>query len=280
MTDTNFEVGRYLYCAVQVTETSDTDVSMTGIDDEPVSLVTVDSLGVVVHECESLYDTAESAVIKKWLLQHQGVIDAAGETFGTPLPFQFDTILTGTDEHVSAWLADHSETLSRYLTSLAGHWEYRIEVVCDESQFEAELEATDERLMDLDERIATASPGTKHLLEKQYGQRLTELKQQRRSEQAATLETRLEPLAREVHELGDRKTTLDDEQDAAGTDAMDMDTQARLAVLAPASREAAIGDILDEIAAEPGIEVRFTGPWPPYTFTPTIGGDNETDAGH
>jgi hypothetical protein len=280
MTDTNFDVGRYLYCAVQIAETNDTAFSVTGIDDEPVSLVTVDSLGVVVHECESLYDTAESAVVKKWLLQHQDVIDAAGETFGTPLPFQFDTILTGTDEQVSAWLDENSEMLSRYLDEMSNHWEYRIEIVRDESQFEADLEATDERLMDLEERIETASAGTRHLLEKQYDHRLTELKRQRRSERAMTLETRLESLAREVHELGERRTSLADGQDSAGTDSMDMDTQARLAVLAPASCEAAIGDLLDEVAAEPGIEVRFTGPWPPYTFTPTIGGDNETDAGH
>jgi hypothetical protein len=41
-------------------------------------------------------------------------------------------------------------------------------------------------------------------------------------------------------------------------------------VLAHESAADAIGEELDAVAAEPGVEVRFTGPWPPYTFAPTF----------
>ena len=266
-----FEEGRYLYCAVRGSD-DDLDLDVHGVDDEPVRVLAIGNITVVVHDCDSLYDTADTDVLRKWVLQHQQVVDRAGERFGTPLPFQFDTILTGTDERVRKWVDEERETLSGHLDALSGHWEYRIEVQRDESELTAALEASDERLAELEEKIADADAGTAFMHEKQYDRRLTELKRERRAERSATLESRLTDLAREVHELGS-PTTLDEERDTGG-----METQARFTVLAPAEQEEAIGEVLDEIAAESGTEVRFTGPWPPYTFTPAIGGEDATDA--
>ena len=267
-----FDEGRYLYCAVRLDEGG--DLSATGVDDEPVRLLAVDDIGVVVHDCESLYDTADMDVVRKWVLQHQGVVDEAGEAFGTPLPFQFDTVVTGADESVREWVREERGTIRDYLDAVAGHWEYRIELRRDESALIEDLEADDDRLGELDTEIADAGSGTAFMLEKQYDQRLRELKRQRRDERAAALREDLADLVREVAELGDR-TTLNDED--AGDDGME--TLARFTVLAPADREDDLGELLDEVAAEYGVEVRFTGPWPPYTFTPAIGGEDGAEAG-
>jgi hypothetical protein len=289
-----FEEGRYLYCAVALEDTAGTDDAIgafeeTGIDDEPVRLLAIDDhgFGLVFHECDSLYDTDRMDLLRKWLLEHQRVIDVAGEQFGTPLPFQFDTIITGGDDRVREWAAEAAGTLSRYLDSLAGHWEYRIELLADEDGLESELEAEDPRLNELATEIDEASSGTGFLLEKQYDQRLSELKRARRRERGATLEDRLADLAREVHPLGQqRAATLDDTEEPLDDPEGDEDaeeseerTQARLAVLAHEDREEAIGDALDEIAAEPGVTIRFTGPWPPYTFAPEIGTEGAGNSG-
>lgn len=267
---TEFEDGRYLYCAVELTG-STPEFDVRGVDDEPVRLVAIDDIGVILHDCESLYDTDDMDLVRKWVLQHQQVVDRAGEAFDTPLPFQFDTILTGTDDRVREWVEDEREIISRSLDTFAGHWEYRIELRRDESAFTAELESSDEHLSELDAEIEDAGSGTAFMLEKQYDQRLTDLKRERRAERAAELENRLTDLARTVTELGDR-TTLEDEGESDK-----MDTQARFTVLASAEREDEIGEMLDEIAAESGTEVRFTGPWPPYSFVPSIGGENATE---
>jgi hypothetical protein len=266
-----FEDGRYLYCAVGLND--DPPFEAQGVDDEPARLLTVDDIGIVLHDCESLYDTDDMDTVRKWVLQHQQVVDEAGEAFGTPLPFQFDTVLTGTDARVREWAREAGETLSTHLDTLAGRWEYRIELRREESALTEELETSDERLRELSSDIDEADSGTAFMLEKQYDQRLTELQRERRAERSAALENRLTDLAREVNELGDR-TTLDDEEDADG-----MDTQARFTVLAAAEQENAIGEMLDEIAAESGVEVRFTGPWPPYSFTPAIGGEDAAEQG-
>jgi hypothetical protein len=272
MSETDFEEGRYLYCAVALDD--ETGFEETGVDDEPVRLLAVGDIGIVVHECASLYDTADMDELRKWVLQHQGVVDAAGERFGTPIPFQFDTVLTGDDDRVREWVGEERDTLAEYLDSLAGHWEYRIELRRDEDALEEDLEASDEELRELDEEIEDAGSGTAFMLEKQYDQRLRELRRERRTERAAALGDRLAEFASEVTELGER-TTLDDE---SGDDD-GMATQARFTVLAAAEREEEMGAMLDEVAAEAGVEVRFTGPWPPYSFVPEIGGEDGTEAG-
>ncbi|GAA0453105.1 GvpL/GvpF family gas vesicle protein [Halococcus dombrowskii] len=270
-TDTEFEEGRYLYCAVAVDDGADLDTE--GVDDEPVRLLAVDDIGVVLHDCESLYDTANMDELRKWVLQHQNVVDAAGEVFGTPIPFQFDTVLTGDDDRVREWVGEERGTLADYLDQLAGHWEYRVELRREEEALREDLVASDDRLAELDEEIEAAGSGTAFMLEKQYDQRLRELRRERRGERAAALRDRLDEFARTVDELGER-TTLDDE---GGDDGME--TQARFTVLATDDNEEEMGEMLDEVAAETGVEVRFTGPWPPYSFVPAIGGEDGTETG-
>ena len=80
--------------------------------------------------------------------------------------------------------------------------------------------------------------------------------------------------ARDVNELGERTTLDDEEGDNDG-----METQARFTVLATEDNEEGMGEMLDEVAAETGVEVRFTGPWPPYSVVPAIGGEDGTETG-
>lgn len=270
--DTDFDEGRYLYCAIAVDD--ETDLAIEGVDDEPVRLLAVDGIGVAIHDCESLYDTADMDELRKWVLQHQSVVDAAGESFGTPIPFQFDTVLTGTDDRVREWVSEERETLTQYLETLSGHWEYRVELRREEDALRADLVASDDRLSELDTEIEEAESGTAFMLEKQHDQRLRELRRERRTERAATLRDRLDEFTRSINELGDR-TTLDDEDNPDD----EMDTQARFTVLAAEANEESIGEELDEVAAESGVEVRFTGPWPPYSFVPEIGGEDGTQTG-
>ena len=172
-----FETGRYLYCVVTIDGgmTTGEELTLTGVDDEPVYLVVEDDLGAVIHACDALYDAADPDVVRKWLLDHQATIDAAGERFGTPLPFQFDTILTGDDDRVREWLTEESATLTPHLDTLANHWEYRVEVSRDDAILDEDLAADDDRLAELVDRIESAGEGTAHLLETQYEQLRDEL---------------------------------------------------------------------------------------------------------
>ncbi|QSW99301.1 gas vesicle protein GvpL [Haloterrigena alkaliphila] len=272
----DFDDGRYLYCIVRAEEGA--TLETTGVDGEPISIVVDDGIGAVVHETDGIYDSADLAQVRRWLVRHQTVVDEAGEAFGTPIPFQFDTILRGDDARVREWLREERDTLERALSGLAGHWEYRVEVVEIDPIDDDALIEQDERLQDLAQQIDDSSEGAAFLLEKKFDQRLKELRASRRESITADLQERLADVAREVHTLErSPSASLSDEVAGEGADEDDGETLCRLTLLAHEDDEGAIGSILDDVAANDGFEVRFTGPWPPYTFAPELGGDESTD---
>ncbi|MFH5798805.1 gas vesicle protein GvpL [Haladaptatus sp. CMAA 1911] len=259
MGDPTFEEGRYLYCVVE--NEDDAELSENGIDGEPISVLVRNGLGAVVQPCDSPYDSDDLETVREWLVTHQSVIDAAGEAFGTPLPFRFDTILKGDDDAVREWLADQSEMLDSHLDQLAGHWEYRVGVTWDEERVRDELRAEDEELADLRERIDDASEGTAFLLEKQYDNRLRDLRKARKDELTTRLRNELAPLVAEFDVVDSQGGVLESNE---------TEEVVQVSFLAHEDREEEIGRVLDDVAAEPGVEIRFTGPWPPYSFAPEL----------
>lgn len=237
---TQFSEGRYVYCVV---DADAPEFETAGVGDEPVYAVESDGLAAIVHACESLYDSDDLGVVHGWLLDHQAVVDEAGETFGTPLPFRFDTIVRGDDDAVREWLDDAREDLEAHLADLAGSWEYRVEVVRT-----GDPEFDDGRLDELREQVEDAGEGRAFLLEKQRDERRRELRRELDDEIAADAHDRLEPLARDIERS--------EVADAVGS----------FSLLVHEDDEEAVGEQLDAVADREGIEVRFTGPWPPYSF--------------
>ncbi|NKE35986.1 GvpL/GvpF family gas vesicle protein [Natronococcus sp. JC468] len=271
------EEGRYLYCLVRAEE--DAALEIEGIDGEPVSILVEDGIGAVVHACEGIYDSADLAQVKRWLVRHQTVIDEASERFGTPIPFQFDTILRGDDERVREWIDGERATLERALSGLADHWEYRVEVVEVDPVDDEALIERDDRLQELRAKIDDSEEGTAFLLEKKLEQRLAAVRANRRESATDDLEQRLAGEAREVHSLERSPSASLSDEVADDGDGDGGETLCRLTLLAHEDDEGAIGSILDDVAATDGLEVRFTGPWPPYTFAPELGGDGTEGSG-
>jgi hypothetical protein len=258
--------GRYLYCVVDTTGSDTETLSTTGIDENPVYVIETDGIGAVVHDCDTVYDTDDLDQVKQWLVTHQQVVDTASDVFGTPLPMRFATVLEGGDASVEHWLADHYERIHDELQSFAGMWEYRITLLWDPSPFEDTITEQDDRFQELHQRQQQAGAGKRFLLEKQYDKRLQELKHDQRAELAEQLKETVTPIVNDFAEQESRSALSDDDQSAA-----EQDQIMRVAVLADEDTETALGDRLDTIVEQDGVEIRFTGPWPPYTFAPDIG---------
>lgn len=257
--------GRYLYCVVDTTSSEPATLSTTGVDDNPVYVVEADGVGAVVHDCETVYETEDLEQVKRWLLTHQQVVDAASDAFGTPLPMRFDTVLEGGDASLERWLEDHYEGIRDELASFAGVWEYRINLLWDSAPFEETIADQDDRLRELRQRQQQSGAGKQFLLEKQYEQRLQKLKRERRTELTEQLEEVITPVVNDLTEQ-DTNTPLHDEHSSDEKEKI-----VRFAVLADEDDETALGDRLDTFVEHEGVEIRFTGPWPPYTFAPDIG---------
>jgi hypothetical protein len=265
--------GRYLYCLVQNPDGATLDIR--GIEENKVHIIEAGEIGAVVHDCPRLYDSADIDQIESWLLTHQEVIDTVAKQFGTPLPFQFDVILEGGDEQVLTWLENNSERISRLLAEFEDLWEYRVHVLQERSVLEEELTQADSRLQELKNQQAQSSEGEAFLVEKQYDQRLQEVVHNHRNELTDDLLTDLDTIGAQVEE----QSAEPDAQILTNDTTDDKSWLARIAVLADQTTETQIGDRLDGLADKPGIEVRFTGPWPPYSFTPSLDAstDHETD---
>lgn len=289
------EDGRYVYCVVPVpddttsdssTSTDGLELDVDGVDGGTPFVVATGGVGAVVQPCTSPFESDDVRQLGRWLFQHQAVVDAAGRRFGTPLPFRFDTVVEGGDAAVRDWLDDDGESFRSALASLDGQWEYRIEVTFDYESLEASV-ADDPSLAELDARREEAAEGTAYLLEKKYEKRKSSLvadevsrHRERLSERLAELCEAVRPVERAAG-VGSLTEGLDegggDGTDQAGGEADsspdgDADDAANvsLSVLAKESNETAVGDVLEELADETGASVKFTGPWPPYTYAPEL----------
>lgn len=260
--------GRYLYCVVDTTDSDTETLSTTGIDENPVYVIETGGIGAVVHDCETVYDTDDLDQVKQWLVTHQQVVDAASDGFGTPLPMRFDTVLGGGDTSVEHWLADHYESIHDNLQSFAGMWEYRVTLLWDPSLFEDRITEQDDRLQELQQRQQQAGAGKRFLLKKQHDKRIQELKQDHRTDLAEQLKETITPVANDLAEQESRPTLSDDTHSSA-----EQEQILRVAILADKDDETALGDQLDTIVEQDGVEIQFTGPWPPYTFAPDIGAE-------
>ncbi|MEZ3164927.1 gas vesicle protein GvpL [Halorubrum sp. RMP-47] len=262
--DETLSDGRYIYCLVDVSEDTDPELAVDGIDNNQISFITYDDIGAVTHECDQLYDSEEATQIRQWLVTHQQVVDVVGSAFGTPLPFQFDVILRGGEETVKQWIADNETRIREALDRFRGLWEYRAHVTWDRSAIESVASAADERLAEIEAQRNESGEGTQFLLDKRYEQRLDDVLHARKTDLRDRLRTELRDAVREI------------EQHAAAPSVQAIDQRgdeqkewvARMALLASNADEESIGAKLDDIASEPGIAVEFTGPWPPYSFTP------------
>jgi hypothetical protein len=252
----------YVYCLVDTREVGTPEIETTGIDGEPVEVIDVDGVGVVTHVTDGLYDSDDQEEIKRWLLAHQSVVDAAGESFGTPLPLQFDTVFQGGMAGVEEWVSTHCQEIKGHLDDLAGQWEYRIHLLWDDEAFESTITESDDELEELDRRMENAGAGKRYMIEKQYDQRLRERKQARRGELLETLVDAIAPVVAEYFEMDSRDTLATEGDDE------ELDQVTRLGVLAHEDDETALGERLDDVAAIDGVTIRFTGPWPPYGFAP------------
>lgn len=264
-----FDQGRYLYCLVEAPDGADADDAFEaeGLAEERAYLVRADGVGAVVHGCESMYDSEDPRQVQRWLLAHQRVVDEAAEAFGTPIPFRFHTILPGDDDTVREWLDGIRAEARAHLDELSGRREYRISLHLDEEQLEDMLAAEDEELRSLRARTESASEGTSFLLEKQYDQRLRKRVNEHRQELLEELRQQIAPHVERAEVLGRRRATIE------GVDAGDEPAQ-RVATLAREEEVDALGAALDEVAATPGVEIEFTGPWPPYTFAPEFAAES------
>lgn len=248
--------GLYLFCLTRSEGTI--PIGLVGMEAEKVFLLSEDGLSAVVQRCRlEPYESAEGEQVKLWVQTHQSVVDSAQEAFGTILPFGFDTIIKPMDgieaaEVLRKWLREESTSLTKKMARIEGKREYGIQVFYAPAKLIEKAIKDSKEVRDLREEMELKSPGAAFMLrqkvETAVRREMEQEAEDRLQEFLALIKAVVDDIRVEKNKKGDREQVM----------------LLNLSVLV--GDDAALRQVLDGIAAQEAFSIRFTGPWPPYSF--------------
>jgi hypothetical protein len=252
-------MGLYLYCIADESEA--VNFGGIGIDGSEVYTIPFRDLSAVVHDCTAEpYQSDDPEKVKQWVLIHQQVLDGAAEKFGTIIPMGFDTIICGKGdadpkENMRNWIETDYDTLTSKMVRIRNKAEYGVQIFWETSIMARNVSEKSNEMKALEEEIRAKPKGIAYM----YRQKLAELLK-------SEMVSRADQCFQEFYEK--IKAYTDDIHVEKTKRAEDEGRQMllNLSCLLPKGQSEKLGEALEEIDNREGFSVRFTGPWPPYSF--------------
>ncbi|OPL09758.1 MAG: hypothetical protein AVO34_04900 [Firmicutes bacterium ML8_F2] len=248
----------YLYGVAEYRNNS--GLEFTGLEGKKVYLLQNKGLAAVVHQCAPQpYETEDEELAKEWVEKHNEVLEACMGKFPAVLPYTFNTILHDPEESepgavVESWLEKEETQLKSKLNKVRNNQEYGIQLLWDPELVAEDLVQSDRELAVLKQDMAEKSPGAAYMLK----EKLERLVKDRRESLAAA---RHRELLEEIRPLcADYRV----EKNKKIGDGFEM--IGNWSCLVEPGRVEELGSALEEVANRKEYKVRFTGPWPPYSF--------------
>jgi len=250
--------GRYLYCVADSGEK--VSLGPIGINGQEVYAVPYEDVCAVVHDCPAEpYQSTDAEVIKGWVIAHQRVVDKAWEKWGTVLPLGFDTIIreqggSGPQQNVENWLAADYQTIKRKLEAVRGKAEYGVQVFWEPQVIARSIAQMSREISSLEEEIKSKPRGLAYM----YRQKLENaVKREMEAKADQCFRDFYSRIKKHVCDLKLEKTKRADD---------DRQMIMNLSCLVDGDKSTHLGEELEGIGQMEGFSVRFTGPWPPYSF--------------
>ena len=252
-------MGRYLYCIADSSEA--VSLGNIGIEENEVYSIPYKDLCAVIHNCPATpYESEDKEIVKEWVIAHQKVVDAAWEKLGTLIPIGFDTIIQGNaavepEENMKKWLGDDYDNLKAKIEKVRDRAEYGVQLFWDRKTIAKKVSDESPEIKALNEEIKSKPKGIAYM----YRQKLEALLKKEIEERAdryfKEFYEKIKPHADDVHVEKTKKTEDEDKQ-----------MLLNLSCLLPKEGSKGLGEELEKIDAIEGFSVRYTGPWPPYSF--------------
>ena len=231
-----------------------------GLEGSEVYTISYKSVCAVVHDCcAQPYQSDDDEAVKAWVLTHQRVLDVVDERFDAVLPMGFDTIIRGKEEVerkqvVKDWLEQNCEDLIKKLARIKGKQEFGVQVLWDPKIAANRITETDDEIMALGEEMKSKPKGAAYI----YKQKLDKLLKQKMEEMG---DERFKELYARIKGCVD-DIVVEKTKKAENGRQMLMN----LSCLVEKGGVQGLSEELEGIEGMEGIFVRFTGPWPPYSF--------------
>lgn len=233
--------------------------------DQPVRTIDIAGFSALVIDVPATYFTGPDAEARladlDWLapraIRHEELVRHAMQT-GPILPVPLGAVFSSPVVLASA-IERHQATIDGYLNRVAGCCEFGVRIAFDRAAFTQRV--VDELCA---ERAVPATPGARYLFDKKIREEASRAITTRLRARTADIHAALTPHCRDAVE----RTTV-----AARPGALE--TATVLAYLVPHDNADAFGAAINDLASlhtPHGIAIELTGPWPTYSFCPTLGG--------
>ena len=250
--------GRYLYCLID--GSVKINLGKIGLDGNEVYTIPFNDISAVVHDCPcEPYKSDDNDLVKRWAIIHEKVVEDSLEKFGNVLPFGFDTIIKGdaaisSDENIRIWLRDEYSSLKKKMDRIRGKNEYGIQIFLDSDIVADEIRTTNIEFQSLDQEIKSKPAGMAYMLKGKLDNLLK-----------TEIGIKADIYRKEIY---GRIKGYVDEVRVEKTKKADGNKQMllNLSCLLDKGKVTNLGDMLEIINKTEGFSVRFTGPWPPYSF--------------
>ena len=248
---------RYVYCVVRANDKL--SLGNIGLDANEVYTLPCDGLCAVAHTCSKApYSSDSEEMVRGWVISHQQVVKAAQNKFGAVLPMRFNTIIQDTvkdsaDSNVLRWLADEGTELKKKLARLQDLEEYGVQIFWEPKVIASMLSRTHPEIARLQAEIESKTLGLAYM-NKQRLEKL--LRQEVEREAECYFKDFYRRIRENVAELKIEGIKRD------GDKQMLMNLSCLVVIGGPQR----LSDELQKIENIDGFSVRFTGPWPPYSF--------------
>ncbi|MBI1747091.1 MAG: GvpL/GvpF family gas vesicle protein [Acidobacteria bacterium] len=250
--------GAYLYGVVYSHE--ETRLGNIGIAGNEVYTIPYENLAAVIHRCPAKpYNAEDKPTVETLVMTHQQVIDAAWERFGDILPSGFNVIIKddggwAPEDIVRRWLKKDFSALQQKLAKVKGKAEYGIQIGWEPHVIAQEIARNDEEIRRLEEEIKLKPRGAgyffKGKLEKAIQGRMETLADRHFKD----FFQRIKPLVTGL--LVEKTKNI----------ASDKQMLLNFSCLVEKDKYRELGAELETIDNMSGFWVRYTGPWPPYSF--------------
>jgi hypothetical protein len=245
---------RYLYCVLPADDPAPA-VCAPALDGGPVHPIRHRDIAVLTHACAPEPYQGSETEVRGWIAAHNAVIEEAWKSAGTVLPMSFDVIVRGdsgpgAEANVAGWLSEHHAALSSRLQALRGRVEVGVQILRD---------AEDSGAGEAGEAESQSVRPRGHAYFARH---------QRQREQRERLELQAEAAFCRHGEM--LAALVDDVQVNRPRPVRGKMMVLNLSLLTDQAGVLRVGDYLEQVSQETDAEVRFTGPWPPYSFAGTF----------
>lgn len=257
--------GRYLYCVGDSGERK--YLGKIGLDGKEVYTVPFFDLCAVVHNCPSEpYKSEDNEVVKRWVITHEKVVEAAWEKFGTVLPLGFDTIIKGEEnispeENIKNWLKQDHVSLKEKIDKIRGKAEYGVQIFWEPKLIADEIAKTNEQIRNLNKDIKSKSKGMAYMLKPKLENLLKKEMEKKADLCFKEFYARIKKCVDEIRVEKTKKMSV---FGSCGDEKRQM--LINLSCLVDKEKSKELREELEKINEEERFTVRFTGPWPPYSF--------------